>query len=227
MIRPPSRRVVIGCRTRRHCPRPAPRVMRSCAPHSDRERQELQECNEKRTAKSDDRRTDSGGKRQRKRSRRPSGPAKIKSAASAREPSPGALHHVAHRRTGPLSGHARRTDDVRARWSWHRTAGCPGWCWGGLQVTREDGGFPGVVFALDHRGKADRFEMKGATAIVGAGMPTPLLARRTADAGFAGVERFLGIPGSVGGGIYMNRLTRRRIRGSRNRSHGHGSPRQG
>jgi UDP-N-acetylmuramate dehydrogenase len=46
--------------------------------------------------------------------------------------------------------------------------------------------------------------MKGATAIVGAGLPTPLLARRTAEAGFAGVERFLGIPGTVGGGVYMN-----------------------
>src|SRR3989441_2705918 len=50
----------------------------------------------------------------------------------------------------------------------------------------------------------DRFEMKGATAIVGAGLPTPLLARRTAEAGFAGVERFIGIPGTVGGGVYMN-----------------------
>src|SRR5437667_3407921 len=50
----------------------------------------------------------------------------------------------------------------------------------------------------------DRFEMKGATAIVGAGMPTPILARRTADAGFVGIERFVGIPGTVGGGIYMN-----------------------
>jgi len=50
----------------------------------------------------------------------------------------------------------------------------------------------------------DRFEMKGATAIVGAGLPTPLLARRTAEAGFAGVERFIGVPGTVGGGVYMN-----------------------
>src|SRR5256885_6322761 len=46
--------------------------------------------------------------------------------------------------------------------------------------------------------------MKGAAAIVGAGLPTPLLARRTAEAGFAGVERFIGIPGTVGGGVYMN-----------------------
>ncbi|HEV2672664.1 MAG TPA: UDP-N-acetylmuramate dehydrogenase [Gemmatimonadales bacterium] len=72
----------------------------------------------------------------------------------------------------------------------------------GSNVLVKDGGFPGVVIRL---GKGfDRFEMKGATAIVGAGMPTPILARRTAEAGFVGVERFVGIPGTVGGGIYMN-----------------------
>ena len=72
----------------------------------------------------------------------------------------------------------------------------------GSNVLVKDGGFSGVVIRM---GKGlDRFEMKGATAIVGAGMPTPILARRTAEAGFAGVERFLGIPGTVGGGIYMN-----------------------
>ena len=72
----------------------------------------------------------------------------------------------------------------------------------GSNVLVKDGGFSGLVIRL---GKGlDKFEMKGATAIVGAGMPTPLLARRTADAGFAGVERFIGIPGTVGGGVYMN-----------------------
>ncbi len=72
----------------------------------------------------------------------------------------------------------------------------------GSNVLVKDGGFPGVVIRM---GKGlDRFEMKGATAIVGAGMPTPILARRTADAGFVGIERFVGIPGTVGGGIYMN-----------------------
>jgi UDP-N-acetylmuramate dehydrogenase len=72
----------------------------------------------------------------------------------------------------------------------------------GSNVLVKDGGFPGVVIRM---GKGlDRFEMKGATAIVGAGMPTPILARRTAEAGFVGVERFVGIPGTVGGGIFMN-----------------------
>ncbi|HTR22246.1 MAG TPA: UDP-N-acetylmuramate dehydrogenase [Gemmatimonadales bacterium] len=72
----------------------------------------------------------------------------------------------------------------------------------GSNVLVKDGGFPGLVIRM---GKGlDRFEMKGATAVVGAGMPTPLLSRRTAEAGFSGVERFVGIPGTVGGGVYMN-----------------------
>ena len=72
----------------------------------------------------------------------------------------------------------------------------------GSNVLVKDAGFPGVVIRI---GKGlDRFEMKGATAIVGGGLPTPLLALRTAEAGFAGVERFRGIPGTVGGGVYMN-----------------------
>jgi UDP-N-acetylmuramate dehydrogenase len=72
----------------------------------------------------------------------------------------------------------------------------------GSNLLVRDGGFPGIVIRM---GKGlDRFEMKGAIAIIGAGMATPILARRTAEAGFSGVERFIGIPGSVGGGIYMN-----------------------
>jgi UDP-N-acetylmuramate dehydrogenase len=38
----------------------------------------------------------------------------------------------------------------------------------------------------------------------GAGLPTPLLARRTADAGFAGIQKLIGVPGTVGGGVFMN-----------------------
>ena len=94
-------------------------------------------------------------------------------------------------------------DDVVKALELARDRGVPWIALGlGSNVLVKDGGFPGVVIRL---GKGlDRFEMKGATAIVGAGMPTPILARRTAEAGFAGVERFIGIPGTVGGGIYMN-----------------------
>jgi len=72
----------------------------------------------------------------------------------------------------------------------------------GSNLLVKESGFPGLGIRV---GKGlDRFEMKGAIAIVGAGMPTPILARRTAEGGFAGVERFIGIPGTVGGGVYMN-----------------------
>jgi UDP-N-acetylmuramate dehydrogenase len=39
---------------------------------------------------------------------------------------------------------------------------------------------------------------------VGAGLPAPLAARRTAAAGFGGLHIFVGVPGSVGGGVFMN-----------------------
>lgn len=39
---------------------------------------------------------------------------------------------------------------------------------------------------------------------IGAGLPAPLAARRTAEAGFAGLHIFVGVPGTVGGGVYMN-----------------------
>jgi UDP-N-acetylmuramate dehydrogenase len=95
------------------------------------------------------------------------------------------------------------TDDVVKALELAQERGLPWLVLGlGSNVLVKDGGFPGVVIRM---GKGlDRFEMKGATAIVGGGMPTPILARRTAEAGFAGVERFIGIPGTVGGGIYMN-----------------------
>jgi UDP-N-acetylmuramate dehydrogenase len=94
-------------------------------------------------------------------------------------------------------------DDVEKALHFAKELGLPWLVLGlGSNVLVRDGGFPGVVLKL---GKGlDRLEMKGATAIVGAGLPTPLLARRTAEAGFAGVERFIGIPGTVGGGVYMN-----------------------
>jgi UDP-N-acetylmuramate dehydrogenase len=94
-------------------------------------------------------------------------------------------------------------EDVTKGLEFAKTRGVPWLVLGlGSNVLVRDGGFPGLVIRM---GKGvDRFEMKGATAIVGAGLPTPLLARRTAEAGFVGVERFIGIPGTVGGGVYMN-----------------------
>jgi UDP-N-acetylmuramate dehydrogenase len=39
---------------------------------------------------------------------------------------------------------------------------------------------------------------------IGAGLPQPLAARKTSELGFAGLHRFVGVPGSVGGGVFMN-----------------------
>lgn len=39
---------------------------------------------------------------------------------------------------------------------------------------------------------------------IGAGIPQPLAAKRTAAAGYGGIHKMVGVPGSVGGGIVMN-----------------------
>jgi UDP-N-acetylmuramate dehydrogenase len=158
--------------------------------------------------KGSDRRADSGGKRVAKaKPAEPPAPAKIKFRGKLLENEP-----LARYTTWRIGGPARYvavpadSEDVARALELAQDRGLPWVVLGlGSNVLVKDGGFPGVVIRMGPPGKGlDRFEMKGATAIVGAGMPTPLLARRTADAGFAGVERFIGIPGSVGGGIYMN-----------------------
>src|SRR5438876_561327 len=159
-----------------------------------------------------DRREDRGGKRVAK------AVAKQKAkAAEAPPPAPKVKFHGKLLENEPLArytawrigGPARYlalpadTEDVVRALELAQERGLPWLVLGlGSNVLVKDGGFSGVVIRM---GKGlDRFEMKGATAIVGAGMPTPILARRTAEAGFVGVERFVGIPGTVGGGIYMN-----------------------
>jgi len=157
--------------------------------------------------KGTDRRADRGGKRVAKTAKAPPSPPpppKVKFRGKLLENEPLA-RHTTWRIGGParyLALPADSEDVVRAL-ELAQDRGLPWVVLGlGSNVLVKDGGFPGVVIRM---GKGlDRFEMKGATAIVGAGMPTPILARRTAEAGFVGVERFVGIPGTVGGGIYMN-----------------------
>lgn len=72
----------------------------------------------------------------------------------------------------------------------------------GSNVLLGDRGFPGVVIRI---GKGlDAVAVEGDTWRVGAGLPTPLLARRTAARGLAGAQRLVGVPGTVGGGVFMN-----------------------
>ena len=76
----------------------------------------------------------------------------------------------------------------------------------GSNVLVSDSGFDGIVIRLG-KGLDDVTRGVGGDETVwtvGAGMPTPLFARRTAKAGLAGVHRLIGVPGTVGGGVFMN-----------------------
>jgi UDP-N-acetylmuramate dehydrogenase len=75
----------------------------------------------------------------------------------------------------------------------------------GSNVLLPDEGFGGIVIRM---GKGMAGVRKGGPGdtlwTVGAGLPTPLLAKRTAAAGLGGVTRLIGVPGTVGGGVFMN-----------------------
>jgi UDP-N-acetylmuramate dehydrogenase len=72
----------------------------------------------------------------------------------------------------------------------------------GSNILLPDEGLDALVIRL---GKGlDRIERREERWTLGAGLPAPLAARKTAAAGFAGLHIFVGVPGSVGGGVYMN-----------------------
>jgi UDP-N-acetylmuramate dehydrogenase len=82
-------------------------------------------------------------------------------------------------------------------------AGVPVFALGlGSNLLLPDEGLDALVIRL---GKGlDRVERREERWTLGAGLPAPLAARKTAAAGFAGLHIFVGVPGSVGGGVYMN-----------------------
>ncbi len=72
----------------------------------------------------------------------------------------------------------------------------------GSNVLLPDEGLEAVVIRL---GKGlDRIEPHEDRWRFGAGLPSPIAARRTAQAGWAGIQMMVGVPGTVGGGVYMN-----------------------
>jgi UDP-N-acetylmuramate dehydrogenase len=82
-------------------------------------------------------------------------------------------------------------------------AGVPWFAIGlGSNILLPDDGLEALVIRM---GKGiDRLVRDGDSWTVGAGLPAPLAARRTAEAGFAGLHIFVGVPGTAGGGVYMN-----------------------
>jgi UDP-N-acetylmuramate dehydrogenase len=79
----------------------------------------------------------------------------------------------------------------------------------GSNLLMSDAGFSGLVVLLegdfesidlpDRDGEPERLAVRAGGAV-----PLPVLARRTATAGLAGLEFYVGIPGSVGGAVRMN-----------------------
>jgi UDP-N-acetylmuramate dehydrogenase len=113
--------------------------------------------------------------------------------------------HTTLRIGGPARWHFSPAgeDEVAGAVLWAREAGVPWLVLGlGSNVLVRDGGFPGLVIKL---GKGlDALAVERDVWRAGAGLPTPLLARRTAEAGWRGVQRLIGVPGTVGGGVFMN-----------------------
>jgi UDP-N-acetylmuramate dehydrogenase len=72
----------------------------------------------------------------------------------------------------------------------------------GSNVLLPDEGMSALVVRL---GKGlDRWRADQEIWRLGAGMPAPMAARRTAEAGWSGLQMMVGVPGTVGGGVYMN-----------------------
>jgi UDP-N-acetylmuramate dehydrogenase len=78
----------------------------------------------------------------------------------------------------------------------------------GSNLLMSDAGFSGVVVVLE--GDFEAIDVPGAgenespAVRAGGALPLPVLARRAAAGGLAGLEFYVGIPGSVGGAVRMN-----------------------
>ncbi|HEU5303166.1 MAG TPA: UDP-N-acetylmuramate dehydrogenase [Gemmatimonadales bacterium] len=94
-------------------------------------------------------------------------------------------------------------EDVAAGLTLAHEAGLPWFAIGlGSNILLPDEGLDALVIRL---GKGlDQVQRREESWTIGAGLPAPLAARRTAEAGFAGLHIFVGVPGTVGGGVYMN-----------------------
>ena len=97
----------------------------------------------------------------------------------------------------------QNNDDVAAAVEFAVEQGIPWFAVGlGSNLLFPDEGLTALVIRI---GKGlDRIDHDGDLWRIGAGLPGPLAARKTVADGFGGLQKFVGIPGSVGGGVYMN-----------------------
>lgn len=74
----------------------------------------------------------------------------------------------------------------------------------GSNVIIRDGGVPGVVIRLAGKAFGEIEPQPGARLKAGAGALDAQVARAAAKAGIAGLEFYVGVPGSIGGALTMN-----------------------
>lgn len=74
---------------------------------------------------------------------------------------------------------------------------------GGTNVLANDEGFNGIVLHLASP-SFKNIAIRGTTIKVGAGYSVSALVRFCCDKGLSGLESLIGIPGTVGGAVYMN-----------------------
>ncbi len=100
--------------------------------------------------------------------------------------------------------HAESVDDIAVARIVARSRGLPTFLIGnGSNLLVSDAGFRGLVIKLDG-GLATITDMGMGTVKVGAGVKLPELARYYRDANAGGMEWAFGVPGSVGGALFMN-----------------------
>lgn len=99
--------------------------------------------------------------------------------------------------------HPATAEDVAIALVIASEAGVPWFALGlGSNLLLPDEGMDALVIRL---GKGlDGVEQDRDRWTLGAGLPAPLAARRTAKAGWGGIHKMVGVPGTVGGGIVMN-----------------------
>ena len=71
----------------------------------------------------------------------------------------------------------------------------------GTNLIGPDAGYGGVLIPT---AGIDRVSVSGTTLVAGAGAPLGRVIRRAMEAGLSGLEYLYGIPGTVGGALYMN-----------------------
>lgn len=99
---------------------------------------------------------------------------------------------------------AECVDDLKAALALAREKGLPHFVLGnGTNLLVSDRGYNGVVVTLAGE-FSETTDLSEGTFKVGAGVPLGRFSRSVMKQGFAGIHKLAGIPGTVGGAVYMN-----------------------